>query len=489
MNSLQNVSIKLVQGLNLLTQTEFNKFEIFSSSKYFAEERDYSRLLEALRKMHVSGFKNHNNQTLISHLVESLNMSKHTVLNRMSELYKIYEKFVVNEQIIGNKDKKIFLLLNYYLDKKSSKLFDYVLNSYKSELENEKIDAKKIDTEFKLKELSSIKNFRSAKFKISYEEYSQKSDLQIYSVILKLLKENIEFQQQKFAGISANSGLSDIVLENLPLEEILRRLKNSGPEYYNLIIIFYNLYLSFHNFKETKHFYSARKIHLKIKSGLNRNENHHIYSLFITYCIDQTNLGKLEFYIELFKIIDEKLKDGYFDELKTPNIPVNNFRDYVIIGLRVNKTEWVKKFIKEYSVYLPVQYRQDDINLANGLIALEENMFEEAIAVLSKVKKKNYIHYLDSSFNMLRAYYKLNLFYDAFKEIDKIKEYFSRNKNIPSKINKSNITLLKEFKMLLKYSEKKSEYEDLYLYCKSVNFKMKSNWLTGEVKKIFNVEI
>ena len=122
---------------------------------------------------------------------------------------------------------------------------------------------------------------------------------------------------------------------------------------------------------------------------MNRNENHHIYSLFITYCIDQTNLGKLEFYIELFKIIDEKLKDGYFDELKTPNIPVNNFRDYVIIGLRVNKTEWVKKFIKEYSVYLPVQYRQDDINLANGLIALEENMFEEAIAVLSKVKKKN----------------------------------------------------------------------------------------------------
>lgn len=488
MNSLQNISIKLVQGLNLLSQAEFNKFVIFSSSKYFSEDRDYSKLLEALRKMHISGFKSHNNQTLINHLVEKLNMSKHTILNRMSELHKIYEKFAVNEYMNSNNDKKSFLLLNYYLNKKSSKLFEYVLNSYKSELRKEKIDTERIETEFLLTELSAIKDFKSAKFKLYNEQFSQKSEFQIYSFVLKLIKENIEFQQQKFTGNSAESGLSDLVIKSLPIDAILEKLKASGSEYHNIAMLLYEMYLSFRDFTKTEHFKAAKKIHLKIKSDLKRNENHFIYSLLITYCIDQTNLGRPEFYIELFKLIDEKLSDGYFDELKTPNIPVNNFRDYVIIGLRVNKIEWVKKFIKEYSVYLPVEYRQDDVNLANGLIALEENKFEEAIAALSKVKKKNYIHYLDSSFNMLRAYYKLNLFYDAFKEIDKIKEYFSRNKNIPSKIIKLNITLLKEFKLLLKYSERKSEYENLYLYCKNVNFSMKSKWLTGEVKKIFKVE-
>lgn len=489
MNSFESINIKLIQGLNLLSDSDFNKFTDFSSSKYFSGARDYKKLLEALKKMHVSGFKNYNNQTLIKHLEEILKMNKNTILNRMSELYKIFEKFVVNEFMNNNKDKKTFLLLHYYLEKKSFKLFDYVMNSFKSELENEKTNGKKIETDIRIKELSSSSNFRLSKFALSLEEYSQKSDLQIYNLILKTFKDNIEFQQQKLTGVGDYSGLSDLVLKNLPLEDIWDRLKNFSQEYYNLLIIFYNIYLSFHNFNDTKHFKMARSLHSKIKASLNRDENHHIYSILITYCINQTNLHKNEFYVELYNIIDEKLKDGYFDELKTPNIPVNNFRDYVIIGLRANKKEWVKQFIKDYSVYLPVQYRQDDIHLANGLIAIQENKYEEAIEILSKVKKRNYIHYLDSSFNMLKAFYHLKMFYDAFKEIDKITEYFSRSRNIPQKFINLNSESLKEYKLLLKYAEKKSEYDNLFMYCKKVNFKMKSMWMTEEIKKIFKAEI
>ncbi len=55
------------------------------------------------------------------------------------------------------------------------------------------------------------------------------------------------------------------------------------------------------------------------------------------------------FYYEVLEIVNEKLSSGYFEELKENNLPVNNFRDYVIIGLRVGNLNWFKTFIEKYS--------------------------------------------------------------------------------------------------------------------------------------------
>ena len=488
MNSLQNINIKLIQGLNLLSGTEFNKFIIFSSSKYFAGDRDYSKLLEILKIVHSSGFEKFNNKTMIEYLEEKSGMNKITILNRMSELFKIYEKFIINEVLNNDKFKKTTLLLEYYLSKKSSKLFDYVLNSYRSETDKESFDTENIENEYKLTELSAIKNFRSTKFKLFIEQFSRKSEYQIFSFTIKLLKESFELKQQKINGTKVDSELSDLVLANIPMKEILVRLKNSNNNYYLLACFIYEMYLAFNDFSDTKHFKSAKEAHSKIKSELSKYENHFVYTLLILYCINQTNLDRREFYHDLFEIIDDKLREGYFDELKIPNIPVNNFRDYVLTGLRVKKIDWVKKFILDYSPYLPVQYRQDDIFLAEGMIAIEEKKYEEAIMILNKVKKKNYIHYLDSTFNKLRAFYELRYYYDAFKEIEKIKEYLTGNKYIPNLYMKNFSAVLHEINMLIKYSEKKTGYDNLHIYCKKNNYKLKSSWVTEEVKRIFKVK-
>lgn len=59
----------------------------------------------------------------------------------------------------------------------------------------------------------------------------------------------------------------------------------------------------------------------------------------------------------MFEIIKKKISAGYDSELRRINYPVNNFRDYVIIGIRVKELDWVKEFIRVYSYVLPEKHR------------------------------------------------------------------------------------------------------------------------------------
>ncbi|MBK8552182.1 MAG: hypothetical protein IPL53_14420 [Ignavibacteria bacterium] len=434
MKSSPKINIKLIQGLSLISPNEFKEFVNFATSKYFSGERNYTNVLNLLSDLHKSDFRNYDNKSLIEFLMNELNLNKNTLLNRMSELYRIFEMFVVINELKYMPDKRNRILMEYYIGKESFKLFDYIYTSSKTFLSKNKTSAESIETESLLSDLASVKYFRLNNNKLFREQFSLKSEFEIFAFILKQLKNNIEFQHQKFLGIKQQTEIPGITLDSLPFDKIFERLKKIRPAVYKLTLIIYYMYLSFKDFSETKYFKKAKFIHGKIKSSLSKAENQFIYFLFLNYCMDQTNLSKTFFFNHLFKIIDEKLKEGYFRELTEVMLPANNFRDYVFIGLTVNKTEWVRSFIKNYSPLLPPSQRQDNVVIANAMIATKERKFEDVIRILSKVSKKIYLHYMDSAFLKLRAYYELRMSYEAFNEIERIKKYFQSNKTFPQGI-------------------------------------------------------
>ena len=482
--SSPSVNTKLIQGLSLISQKEFNEFAFFSTSKYFSGQRSYSGILKVLKGLHKSNFKGHSNKSILELLMKDLNLSKNTLQNRLSELYKIFEMFIVIRQLKFLPIDRNKILMNYYSEKNSFRLFEYVYNSSSESLKKEKISSRKMRSEFLLYELSSVKLFLQGKSRSFTEHFSLKSEFHIYGFLLDLLKNCIELQQQRFMGSDQNTLLPIITLKNLPVNEILEKLKKTEPEYYDLIRIFYEMYISFEDYSADLHFKNAVGIHKKIKSSLTHDDNQFIYLLFITYCINQTHFNKPGFYKQLFSIIRQKLIDGYFIELTEYNFPVNNFRDYVFIGLRVGEIEWVRSFIKDYSKYLPSDYRKDNILIAEAMIAAEERKFEDALILLNKVTRKNYLHYTDSSFQKLRAYYELKHYVDALTEIERIKKYFKTNKNIPSIFLKKYSPYLKDIEILFKFSEGKIDRNDFNLYFKKPGKISGDNWVGKTVNKI-----
>ncbi|HMR40814.1 MAG TPA: hypothetical protein PKA90_10330 [Ignavibacteria bacterium] len=486
MKSSPSINIKLILGLSLISQKEFREFIFFSTSRYFSGQRNYDSILKLLKSLHKSKFRDHDNKSILDHLMSELKLNKKTLLSRMSEMYKIFEMFIVIRELKYKPNERNNILMSYYIGKNSGKLFNYVYNSSKVTQKKEKISSEKLKNEFIMYDLSSTSYFKLGKKKLFNEHFSLRSEFQIYAFITELFKSCIEILQQKFIEANRDIDLPELILNEMSLNKILDSIKRIDQNYYNYIFIIYKMYLSFKDFSEIDHFKEALKIQKKMKSSLSADENQYVYILFITYCINQTHFNKPEFYKYLFLIIKEKLNDGYYSELTENNFPINNFRDYVFIGLRVGESQWVRNFIKDYSSLLPSLYRKDDVLIAESLIALNEHKFEEALTFLNKVRKKNYLHYTDSSFYRLRAFYELRRFDDALNEIDKIRKYFNSNKEIPLIFLQKYSPYLEDINVLIKFSEGKIDKNDFCLYFERLEKGTSINWVSKEIKKILN---
>lgn len=485
MKSSPTINIKLIQGLNLLTSKEVRQFLLFSSTKYFSV-REYSGILQSLALIHKTGFDHHTNKTLIEHLTGKHSISKRTLLNRMSELYKIFEMFIINKHFNSSLREKNLFLIKYYAGKKSYKMFDYVYNSTVQMQKRQKVSIDTLYYTYNEIEEFALRNFHMGMYDSFMESFSLKSKYTISYFLLLLLTEALEFNQQIIISKKPHNEPNHTILGSLPLDEIISRLKNIDDRYFNMLQILHHLYMASMDYTKISDFREARRLHRKLKSKLTNKENEYIYFKLITYCINQTNFNNSEFNHDLFQIIDEKLKEGYIEELKIDNFPVNNFRDYVIIGVREREYEWVRKFIKDYSHYLPVTHRNDTVANATGLLAITEKRYAEALEILSKVKKNNFMLHVDSSMYSLRAYYELKMFYEAFNELDRIKQYVTNNKKAGEFFKKDTLLLIKDTLMLFRYAEGKASLENFAYHFRDKTKHSNRRWIMNEVSRILD---
>lgn len=485
MESSPKISIKLIQGLRVLSDNELNDFYIFALSKYFSKDREYSRIIKQLIELHKSNYNNLDNKSFLKFLSEKLNMNKQSILNRISELYKIYEMYIIIKKYENDSYSRNFTLSEIYLEKRAHKLFDYTYNSLKKISSDKKFDNEMLDRYFQIEGRAALNFFFTNRYDEFFELYSSKSVYLVGSFLQNMLRYSMEAFQQRTIDLNPRTELVDQVIDKIDFGKILNTFKKYDPFVSKYLMLQYKLFLSFKDFSKTEPFYEARKIHKEIKNKLTYTENHQTYFVLTTYCINQTNFKQLEFYQELFEIIDEKLNEGYYAELKENNKPVNNFRDYIIIALYLGEIKWIKSFIKKFSQYLPPEIRNDEINVGWGIVALEESEYEKAVEYFKNVKKKNYVHYIDSGLYKLRAFYKLKMFYEAFAEIDRLRQYLNYHKRLPSFYKKGFTVQLNDLVMLIRYGDNQISLNELKFYFKDFNYYSKKNWLSKELITLF----
>jgi hypothetical protein len=484
MKSSPTPNIKLIQSLQLLSKQEMQRFIDFAESKYFSGERKYRKSLECLQRLHETGFHGMSNAKLLTHLSNELGTSNRTLLNRLSELYLIFENFLIIEQLKNNVVEKDLLLLTSLFDRKGFRLFDYLSKKVKKSDGFLAMDLKTLENLNKIGHLESLAAFERG----NYGEYQRLSSaLSIFTTahyLISLFRDSSEKIQQGIAGMSPGKLYSNIILENINLDKVFKLLKEEDNLLYNYVMIYYLIYKCFSDNSDTSYFQKVRKIHKQILNDITAEENESIYFAFTTYCINQVSIGRDEFYRTIFDIIKEKLNSGYDSELRKDNYPVNNFRDYVIIGLRVGEIEWVRDFISKYAPLLPDSYKVDETNISFGRIAQYEGDYERALKHLEKIKKKNYLHYLDTLTLRIRSYCELDRTDEAYLEIERLKQYVNYHKEIPEVLMKDHTYFINDVLALLRYSEKQLTSADLmYKLCNRKSHKPRP-WITEKLNRI-----
>jgi hypothetical protein len=446
-----------------LSDAESKELKKLAATSFFSKKRNYKLIFKTLDRLKKLKTENLNKEKVTDNLINESKLTKRTLWNRLSELTKITEYYHIIKHIEKNDKLKSKILLETLGERKEYKTFNYQINL-----------AFKIISDSKLRN-DSFSDYQQMIYLISrfysennnYEEftklYRDHSEYYTADMLMQVFRMQLDFLLQKKNNSIYTPVLLNEVMKNLNYESLLMKLKDELPHLYPPVELYYNLYKSFSNPGQQSYYHRAKEILITNSGHFEGGFKNEIYQHLRNYCIDKTNAGNSEYYREIFELNNLILKEGLFKDLNVVNSQTNNFRNFIFAASRLKEYKWIKNFINDYSKELPESIREDEVNLSNAILSIDEENFSAASEYLNKVKRKSYLHYLDTSIYKLIVFYETNDIEGCYTEIARLKDYLRQHKEIPVYLKNSYQRFIKKFESLLKINEK-SKTEEIEIF-------------------------
>lgn len=474
---------KLIVLLRSFSDAEVKEFRKFIASPVYSTGRNYVPILNEILK---ANKRTVTEKELHERLYPGKTFSSQTLKNRFSELFKLGEEFLIFKSLQVDEVERDKILLKTLTQRKLHRFFEA---RHKKALE--RIDSTPNDTE-KFRDLVELQTtyLRNLISRNKYEKffpvYYENTFYETCLSFIQLFEFGIEFRQQDFLNKYYVYNIVPEVLKKINFSELTENTKNKDKIVYRTALLYYHVYKSFEDLENESDYFEARKIFAGIRENLSDIMKQEIYMTLIYYCVNRQNQGILKFRKELFELYNEKLSLGLLRDISENVYPLNNFRDYVFIGIELGKLNWVKDFVNNYSVHLPPEVREDEINISRFKIEFAQNNFREALRYLENVKPANFVHYLDTSLGKLTTYYELEMYEEAFSEIDKLKHYIGNHPEIHKAHKHNNLNFIRIFVKLLK-AKTDPDRNNVRLLSKDVDSMAgvaKRAWLRQKIKEI-----
>jgi hypothetical protein len=435
-------------NLNKKEEKEFTKLALCG---YFSPKRSYKNILTELKRIKSGSGRVSSNLTV--DLKKNTKMNKRALWNRLSELNGIAEKFL----IIKNTEKDPLLAKSLLMEelslRKDTKALQLHENPVKKMLAASMQDIDSLYRRHRLLQQLGELHTELDNYSIAAEYYLAQSDVSTIHYLTGSFKNLLDMELQKRNNMLQGYSLAHELLNSGKLDGLIDKIISGFPEYTAPLEIYYHLYNAFKNPHNEKHYLFAKNVFLKRSGVFSKEFRNEIFQYLRNFCIEKTNLGNSEFYNEIFELNELILEQGLYSGLSSMNSRTNHFRNFIFAASRLNKYEWIKEFIKKYSTEIPPDTREDEVNLSMAILNVYEKKFDAALEYLYRIKRKNYLHYLDTSVYKLIVFYEIAEYEESRMEMARLKDYLRQHKEIPSYFKNSYQRFLTKFALLLKLSE------------------------------------
>lgn len=452
---------KFMQIYFNFTSSEARNFEKLSVTSYFYKKRNYKPILKCLSKLKKS--KQQGNK-LVEIVLEETGLNRRSLSNRFSELTRIAEYFFILNKLNKNDMLRENLFLESIEQSGHKELAYYHISPAlkmisRPEFSDDSFLIKHRIIDSLSKYYSDINNYSEfARLNIIQSEYSA------MHFLLLMFRQLVDILLQEKNNVKHGFKLAEEIAAKLDLEYLIGIIRKHFPLTAAPLEIYFHLFRSFKEPGNEIHFYEARDLLMKNSTRLAKSFKNEIYQILRNYCIDKTNEGNSKYYVEIFHLNNQILKEGLFKDLNVVNSQTNNFRNFIFAASRLNKFDWIKNFIRDYSRELPEEMRDDEVNLSKGILGIYEKKYVTALEFLNKVNRKRYLHYLDTSIYRMMIFYETAEFEECYKELARQKDYLRKHKEIPSYLKESYQRFNQKFLWLIKITEKNDENElEIYL--------------------------
>lgn len=431
-------SSKLYQSLAELTRIEQNRFRKYLQSPYFNANEVHNALFELI-------IEEINNPTDCEWEKEAIwkalglenGLDDVRLRKYFSDLLKHLENFFAQQQFEENELMRNLSLLEAIEQRKQSKLYNSSLRlarSYfeKSPFRNSDYYYGNFMLEKRFYDLAGFEHNRTAKS--NWEEISRNLD---YFFIAEKL--------WIYCNVLARRDLATHEYQLDLMEEIVRYVEQRHLTDIPPIAIYYQVLNLYRYPDDTQHYRQLK--HLLDQYGMNfpKEEASDLYSLAQNYCIHQLNRGNPEFLTELFVLYQNVLERRVI--FRDGQLSPWDFRNIVVVGLRVGDYAWTLRFIEEYLQYLPEDKRENARSFNLAQVYFYQRKYTQVVDLLRFVEYDDITYNLNSKDMLLRVYYDTDEWDPLYSLFESFRTYLNRNKEIPERNKQA-------YKNLIRFTKK-----------------------------------
>jgi len=438
------LSSKLLSLLKQFSKHELNSFKKFVNSPFHNEQEELSQLF-AILDIHVRQTEKEQQKRPLEkkkvwEYIFGEKPYQDVRMRRLSsDLIKLIYSFLSYHTYQKDNYSKELSLLKALRKRSLKKHFDSSLNQIKNALEKEEL--RNADYHFSNYTINyNIFNFaKDARSKIKIFDHLEKADYHLECYYLTKKLENYCDYLGLRGSISIDTEIAlvpdflDYVEKSIYIREPSLRayfwvtkmlLETTNDNYFLSLKAHLESYATQLSIQELDIFY----IHLK------------------NYCIVKINKGKTEYLVQLFEIFQTLLKEEII--LKDGIISPQNYKNITTVGLQIKKYEWVEKFIKTYTDYLPKANRENALTYNLSKVYFSQKKYNQVIEQLREVEYKNHTYALGGKLILLKTYYELDEFQALDSLTDSFRIYIRRNKIISREVKQQYLNMLRFVKKL-----------------------------------------
>jgi len=467
--------IKFFTLYDTFSEAEKKQFKLFITSHLFSRGRKYTRILKYIEIDRTVFFEFGNT------------IKERTLWNRLSELTKLAEKFLVLKAAESETAEYNKLLLSELKKRNLNDYYEKKINDYRSELENALV--KEMRLEEYLNVNSEYFNYLNSlpDSKITGEQFLRTNDFKFSLFILGMLDFLIQIEELKKVKSLASGNYLEEILLKFNFSEILKFIKENVSDIYPLVAFHFHIYNSMKEPLKQTHYKKAKKIFENDLTQIPENYRMNFYNKLIYINLDLINLQETSHYTELFRLINSKLKEGLFSDIEDKNFDKNEFRNYILVALSLKKYKWIENFIDKFGSKLPAEFRDDSIYFGNALLLYHKKEYLQSLELLNKLKKTNPYFYIDASRLKLKVSYDLNQIDDCYIELRRIMEFMRQDRKVQFLLIKYTKEFCRSYRLLLNLKQNPTKKNLLNL-----EFELNKGKLAGRrwiKKKISEIKI
>lgn len=446
---------KFVEIYENLTKKEAGEIEHLSKISFTGKSRDYSSIFKALRIVKEMS-KNSPVNDKLEELIKLTGMNRRNLWNRLNELTKLSEYFYALKNLGRNNSLRRALVLEEYMERNQftgAAMFEALT---KRTLRDSNLDSESFYLNGKVLNILSDLNLETGNYEKYVSLFKEYSEYSLAAYLLEFFRQLLEFAVQEKNNVRHDFNLTSEAVKSINYEALLELIRRRSPQLYPVIEIYHSLYRSF-NESETdneKYYSRAKTLFFNNSKYFAQGIKNDILRSLRNYCIDKTNKGYSVYYEEIFILNNRILEEGLFKGGNVIDSRTNNFRNFIFAASRLEKYDWIKDFIRDYSKELPQEIREDEVDLSGAILSIYEKKFDTALEYLAKINRKSYLLYLDTSVYKLMVYYEIREFEESRMEIARLKDYIRQHREIPGYLKLSYQKFVAKFSELLKLTEK-----------------------------------